>query len=73
MEEDVEVFISFVPELILAILFVPHNQIQNDIATIFYYITTCEVIFNITLLCYIRVSKGLIWLREIRSENWFNQ
>lgn len=73
MEVDVEVYVSFVLELILAILFVPQNLIQNYIATMFYYITTGVVIFNITLLYYIRICTELVWLREIHSENWFNQ
>lgn len=73
MEVDVEVYISFVLELILAILFVPQNLIQNYITTMFYYITTGVVIFNITLSCYIRICTELVWLREIHSENWFNQ
>jgi hypothetical protein len=70
---DVEVYISFELELILAILFVLQNLIQNYIATMFYYITTGVVIFNITLSCYIRIYTELVLLRGIHSENWFNQ
>jgi len=66
MEVDVEVYISFVLELILAILFVPQNLIQNYIATTFYYITTGLVIFNITLSCYFKICTGLVWLRATR-------
>jgi len=73
VEVDVEVYVSFVLELILAMLYVPQNLIQNYRATMFYYITTGVVIFNVTLLCYIRICTELVWLREMHSEYWFNQ
>jgi len=60
VEVDVEVYIFFVLELILSILFIPQNLIQNYIATIFYYIITVVVIFNITLSCYIRICTELV-------------
>jgi len=60
VEVDVEIYISFLLELILAILFVPQNLIQNYIATMFYYITTGVVNFSITLSCYIRICTELV-------------